>query len=142
MRYECKKEINAMEDFTLKPCAPWAEKLAATYPEDLSPSDLTELEAHLATCPACKAVHEEYHFLDDRIRDIPVAKLQPKIPFFQLLKLQEDPKQDLSKLDGRAPISPHADVLYHMPKYDATPTTDSEHQGIPLEHEKIGNYRI
>jgi anti-sigma factor RsiW len=60
-----------MKDPMFKPCATWAEKLAATHQDDLSTSEWAALEAHIAKCPACAAVREEYRQMDARIRDFP-----------------------------------------------------------------------
>lgn len=55
----------------LHTCAAWATKLALTRPEDLSPSEQTELLAHLGKCPACSAIRLEYYLMDIRIRNYP-----------------------------------------------------------------------
>lgn len=62
-----------------QPCAAWAEKLAATHPDDLSPAEWDELETHIAYCTVCAAVRAEYRLMDDRIRSYPagVALLHP-----------------------------------------------------------------
>jgi len=56
------------------PCAEWEEKLAAIYPGDLSPSEREDLNAHVASCPACEAILAEYHEMDTLIRDALIAK--------------------------------------------------------------------
>ena len=56
------------------PCAEWEEKLAATYPGDLLPTEREELNAHIASCPACEAVLAEYYKMDTLIRDALIAK--------------------------------------------------------------------
>ncbi|MFL5628680.1 MAG: hypothetical protein ACJ788_24120, partial [Ktedonobacteraceae bacterium] len=58
----------------IHPCAAWAKKLALTRPEDLSPSEQTELLAHLGKCPACSAIRLEYHLMDIRIRNYPACE--------------------------------------------------------------------
>ena len=63
-----------MKDPMFKPCAAWAEKLAATHPDDLSPSERAALEAHIAECPACAAVRDEYRLMDTRILDFPARE--------------------------------------------------------------------
>lgn len=58
------------------PCIAWAEKLALRR-EDLSPADRAALDAHLQTCSACEAAQEDYHFLDSRLRALPLSPLKP-----------------------------------------------------------------
>ncbi|MGH2480945.1 MAG: anti-sigma factor family protein, partial [Ktedonobacteraceae bacterium] len=58
------------------PCIAWAEKLALRR-EDLSPADRAALDAHLQTCSACEAAQEDYHFLDSRLRALPLSTLKP-----------------------------------------------------------------
>jgi anti-sigma factor RsiW len=71
-----------MKDPMFQPCAAWAEKLAATHPDDLSPTEWAELEAHIAHCQACAAVRAEYRLMDDRIRNYPAGEvfLHPPSP--------------------------------------------------------------
>ena len=61
-------------------CAEWAEKLAATHPDDLSPSERVALERHVASCPACAAVRTEYQAIDALILDFPGVKPLPDLP--------------------------------------------------------------
>jgi hypothetical protein len=63
-----------MKDPMFQPCAAWAEKLAATHPDDLSPTEWAALEAHIAHCPACAAIRVEYRLMDDRIRNYPASE--------------------------------------------------------------------
>lgn len=60
-----------MKNPMFKPCDAWAEKLAATHPDDISPSERAALEAHIAECPACAIVRSEYRLMDARILDFP-----------------------------------------------------------------------
>jgi len=64
-----------------KPCATWANKLAATYPGSLSPSEQAALEEHLKHCTACAATRDEYYQMDALIRAFPsdesLAHLSP-----------------------------------------------------------------
>ncbi|HEX9132737.1 MAG TPA: hypothetical protein VF844_10625 [Ktedonobacteraceae bacterium] len=63
-----------MKDPMFQPCAAWAEKLAATHPDDLSPTEWAALEAHIAHCTACAAIRVEYRLMDDRIRNYPASE--------------------------------------------------------------------
>ncbi len=45
-------------------CVVWWEKLAATHPDDLFPSEQQALERHVASCQACAAVRAEYQTID------------------------------------------------------------------------------
>ena len=65
------------------PCVAWAEKLVLRR-EDLSPADRAALDAHVQTCPACEAAQDDYHFLDSRLRALPLPTLKP----FPRLSLQ------------------------------------------------------
>src|SRR5712691_9029071 len=51
----------------LFPCHNWAEKLAIAHSTELSSADRAALDAHIASCLACKAVLEEYQALDERL---------------------------------------------------------------------------
>ncbi|MEO8973987.1 MAG: PQQ-binding-like beta-propeller repeat protein [Ktedonobacteraceae bacterium] len=55
------------------PCSEWAEKLAATHPDDLSLSERAALNQHLATCAACAAVRDEYRSMDACILELPAV---------------------------------------------------------------------
>src|SRR5260370_5912142 len=70
------------------PCMAWAEKLALRQ-EDLAPADRAALAAHIQTCPACAAAQADYHFLDSRLRALPLPALKP-LPRLSF----EDPGQD------------------------------------------------
>ena len=58
------------------PCVAWAEKLALRQ-EDLSPADRAALDAHVKTCPSCRAAQADYHFLDARIQALPTSAMKP-----------------------------------------------------------------
>src|SRR5947207_16003363 len=64
-----------------KPCTTWANKLAATYPGSLSPSEQAALEDHLKHCEVCAAARAEYYQMDALIRAFPsdesMAHLSP-----------------------------------------------------------------
>jgi hypothetical protein len=58
------------------PCAEWAEKLALRQ-QDLLPAEQMALDAHLSICSACRIVRAEYHFLDARLRALPLPAIKP-----------------------------------------------------------------
>lgn len=60
-----------MKEPISKPCINWAEKLAATHPDDLSSDERGELDGHLAKCSVCATVYAEYHLIDALIRAYP-----------------------------------------------------------------------
>ncbi|HET9919698.1 MAG TPA: zf-HC2 domain-containing protein [Ktedonobacteraceae bacterium] len=64
----------------LTPCPLWAEKLAATHPDDLTPIERQELQVHLATCPTCAAIRAEYEIMGRYISRLPVADPGPGLP--------------------------------------------------------------
>src|SRR6266702_445415 len=58
----------------------WAELLAVSHPEeDLSPSEYTALKEHLACCPECAAIREQYLLMTARIRALPGVKPLPNL---------------------------------------------------------------
>ncbi len=68
-------------------CIVWWEKLAATHPDDLFPSEQQALERHVASCPACAAVRAEYQVIDalllagedlEPLPVLPTWRLQPR----------------------------------------------------------------
>ncbi len=63
-----------MKKSRVTPCTLWAKELAATHPDDLSPSEHAALESHLASCPACATVHDIYREIDARILALPPIK--------------------------------------------------------------------
>jgi len=71
-----------MNHLLYTPCVEWQEKLAATHPDDLSPSHREALERHVASCPACAAVRAEYQAIDalllgeEDIEPLPVLSTQ------------------------------------------------------------------
>jgi hypothetical protein len=86
-----------MKDPTYEPCAAWREKLAALHPDDLSPSEYVECEAHVANCPTCSAIRAEYRLMDARIRDFPSPELLLSLspPSLKLFKSQDSDSQHL-----------------------------------------------
>lgn len=80
-----------------RPCADWAEQLAAVFPADLPPADRAALEAHLATCPACAAVKADYQRMDARIRALPAPRPLRGLPSALLqLWAEEDQRRLVS----------------------------------------------
>ena len=82
------------------PCAEWAVKLAATHPDDLSPSDRVALDMHVASCPACSTVRAEYQAIDELMLDLPGVEPMPDLPIWLL-----QPRKRLVRLNGSfAPV--------------------------------------
>jgi hypothetical protein len=76
-----------MNHLLYTPCAEWEEQLAATHPDDLSPSQQQALERHVASCTACAAVRAEDQEIDtlllngenlEPLPDLPTWRLQPR----------------------------------------------------------------
>lgn len=94
-----------------QPCAEWAEVLTVTNPDDLAPSTLAALEAHLATCPACAAVRADYERFDRYIQRLPTSRPLPAFPP-QLLAAEARQRGGrlaaprLRESDGERPGSP------------------------------------
>ncbi len=65
-------------------CAEWEEKLAATHPDDLSPSDRAVLDLHVLSCSSCATVRAEYQAIDAFILDFPGARSLPELPTWLL----------------------------------------------------------
>jgi hypothetical protein len=63
-------------------CERWAEKLAARKPEDLPPAERVALNAHVASCPHCSAIRQDYDLLTRRIRVLrtPTVRVSPPDP--------------------------------------------------------------
>src|SRR5260370_37724230 len=79
------------------PCMAWAEKLALRQ-EDLAPADRAALAAHIQTCPACEAARADYHFLDARLRALPLPALKP-LPRLSFQDLgQEEGDEDTEEI--------------------------------------------
>jgi anti-sigma factor RsiW len=58
----------------------WAQLLAITHPDDLSPSQRAALEAHLAICPGCAAARADYLRMDAYIQHLPTSRPLPAFP--------------------------------------------------------------
>lgn len=69
-----------MRTTTAMPCPQWAEKLAMLHPEDLSPAEHEELEAHTATCPSCTAVRAHYNDMAALLNNLPVDGVPTDLP--------------------------------------------------------------
>ena len=76
-----------MNHLPYTPCAQWEEQLAATHPDNLSPSQRQALERHAASCTACAAVRAENQEIDalllggedlEALPDLPTWRLQPR----------------------------------------------------------------
>ena len=65
-------------------CEMWAEKLAARRPEDLSPAERVALNAHVASCPHCAAIGQDYDLLTKHVRALrtPAVRLSPPDPAY------------------------------------------------------------
>jgi hypothetical protein len=66
------------------PCVEWQEKLAATNPDDLSPSQWQALGRHVVSCPACAAVRAEYQEIDALLLDAEDIEPLPVLPTWRL----------------------------------------------------------
>ncbi|HZU70608.1 MAG TPA: hypothetical protein VFA09_25265 [Ktedonobacteraceae bacterium] len=69
-----------MKSIDQTPCAFWAEKLAATHPDDLAPLERIALETHIASCQACATVRAEYEAMGRYLEQLPDVKPLPAIP--------------------------------------------------------------
>src|SRR5437016_1820901 len=90
----------------ITPCSAWTEKLALRR-EDLSLADREALDAHLATCSACRKVLDDYNFLDEALKALPSITVKP-LPRLILVpdepELLEDEDSEPNLLE-RAPKS-------------------------------------
>ena len=76
------------------PCAAWAEKLALLHPDDLSPAERAEQEAHVASCPACSSVSTQYAEIAALLRDLPAGDVPEEVPSRLVdLWVEEDKRQ-------------------------------------------------
>mgnify|MGYP001247401726 CR=1 FL=1 len=75
-----------MNKTTVKPCAEWADRLAARHPDDLSPADAAALRQHLQTCTACASVYRSYALMESAIRALPVGEPLAALPQQSLLE--------------------------------------------------------
>lgn len=81
-----------MKQTLLAPCPFWAEKLAATHPDDLSPFERLALQNHIASCPTCAAIRAEYEAMGKLIGQLPAVEPRPGLPsrLLQLWQAQDD----------------------------------------------------
>jgi hypothetical protein len=100
-----------MTNFLPRPCARWANSLAA-HPDDLSLEERRALDAHVASCWKCSAVRADYLRMNARIRSLPDPRMRPDLPPW-LLALQA-----ATKRDGAA--SNHVIPVHSMEKYMQT----------------------
>jgi len=61
-------------------CEMWAEKLAARKPEDLSSAESAALNVHVASCPNCSVVRQDYDLLTKRIRVLCTPAISFSLP--------------------------------------------------------------
>jgi glycosyltransferase involved in cell wall biosynthesis len=104
-----------VRNIVFSPCPEWAEKLAAFYSGDLTPSDQEALDAHIASCQTCAAVLADYHNMDECIHR--ALSAQP-LPSFTPQLLQPDLAPALEKSQGR--ISSRETI-----------SNQENHQGLP-----------
>ena len=72
-------------------CAKWAKMLAISYPEeDLSPSEYVAFQEHLAQCPSCAAIREQYQFMALRVRALPAVEPSSHFTHHLLHMLDDD----------------------------------------------------
>lgn len=69
-----------MKQTLFTPCPFWAEKLAATHPDDLSPFERLALQTHIDSCPTCKAIRAEYEAMGKYISQLPAVEPRPGLP--------------------------------------------------------------
>jgi hypothetical protein len=81
-----------MKQPILAPCSRWAEKLAATHPNDLAPSEREALQAHIASCPICASIRAEYEAMGTYLGQLPTIAPRPGLPpaLLHLWHKQED----------------------------------------------------
>jgi hypothetical protein len=109
-----------MEEMILKPCSLWKEKLAMQHPEDLSPSDLIELNEHLSHCEKCLFIYHEYKRMRNALRGFvsihgaPVS-LPPKL----IEKWKYDADINASSEDQRNDVK-KADIFFDLPSIRGT----------------------
>jgi hypothetical protein len=61
-------------------CSNWEEQLASVDENDLSPLEREALDQHIASCPSCAVLREEYAAMRCLIRGLPVTGPQPEFP--------------------------------------------------------------
>jgi DNA-directed RNA polymerase specialized sigma24 family protein len=91
-------------------CVVWWEKLAATHPDDLFPSEQQAVERSVASYTACAAVRTEYHAIDTLLLAGEDLELLPVLPIERLqLQKKPAPVPAMSELPGAMSLSALAD---------------------------------
>jgi DNA-directed RNA polymerase specialized sigma24 family protein len=99
-----------MNHLLYTPCVEWKEKLAATHPDDLSPSHRQALERHVASCPACAAVRTEYQAIDALLLGEEDIEPLPVLPTWRLQPRKQPARVSMmSELPGAMSLSALAD---------------------------------
>ena len=95
-----------MKEFFPTPCSSWAEKLAATHPDDLTSTERQQLQAHMASCSTCSAIRTEYEIMGHAISQLPTIKPVPRLSpaLSNLLNAQTYPTN--GTLAGIGTVSP------------------------------------
>jgi hypothetical protein len=90
------------------PCPLWAEKLAATHPDDLTLAERQELQAHLASCRTCSAIRAEYEVMGQAISQLPTVNPDPGLPprLLHLLNAQANHTTWIPPTPGSLPYVP------------------------------------
>ena len=70
-----------------KPCAAWAEQLAAS-PQDLTWAERAALDQHVASCPACAATRSAYQQMDSELTAMPL--IEPRRVYAEQLPERND----------------------------------------------------
>lgn len=101
------------------PCPLWAEKLAATHPDDLALAERQELQAHLASCRTCSAIRAEYEVMGQYIGQLPTVDPGPGLPPRLLRQLNEQANHTtrIPPTPGSLPLAP---TYPSMPSLSAT----------------------
>ena len=105
-----------MKSTVPRPCHTWATRLAAAHPDDLTPTEHADLEAHLASCPTCSALAARYAQMDARILHSPAPDPLPELPAKLLVLWAEEDQAAVSEV--RSASSP---VLRRAPRSDSAP---------------------
>lgn len=105
-----------MKSTVPRSCNAWATRLAAAHPDDLTPTERADLEAHLASCPACSALAARYAQMDARLLHSPAPDPLPELPA-KLLALWAEENQAIVS-EARGASSP---ALPRTPRSDSAP---------------------
>ena len=89
-----------MSNSTFTSCHDWLEQLSKPV-GDLSPSERSELEAHLISCPTCSVIQMDYKMIGDLIRSLPAPAFPPGLPpRLQQMLREEHESEDNSAISG------------------------------------------